>query len=344
MNPKHKLSLLALVGAMAAGSTGCGVHYSSSAYAGPAFAGAPAARIGTTNTRARLVSALSPHGRWVVSGEFGRVWSPYDMTADWRPYTNGYWVERDAEWVWHSNFSWGWAAFHYGRWNLDPNFGWVWVPDDVWAPAWVVWRTGGDVIGWAPAPVGYTVYGSSWVTGVPASSWCFVPRRYAIQRHWYRHRVARRYNDHHVRHARAARSPRDYYARGRPAGNGARGTPARRGRAAGYPDTGPVVGHSSGRGSAAGRPANGANAGRGRAAGGVIPGSGPRVSSRDGYSVRERGGQIPQGGSPRATAAREQRTINPNGRTLNERGNLVPRSREPNLTSRTPQENFTPRT
>jgi hypothetical protein len=30
--------------------------------------------------------------------------------------------------------------------------GWVWVPDTVWAPSWVVWRTSGDYCGWAPVP------------------------------------------------------------------------------------------------------------------------------------------------------------------------------------------------
>jgi hypothetical protein len=32
------------------------------------------------------------------------------------------------------------------------NVGWVWVPGDEWAPAWVSWRKGGDYVGWAPLP------------------------------------------------------------------------------------------------------------------------------------------------------------------------------------------------
>jgi len=30
--------------------------------------------------------------------------------------------------------------------------GWVWVPGDEWAPAWVSWRKGNDFVGWAPLP------------------------------------------------------------------------------------------------------------------------------------------------------------------------------------------------
>ena len=33
-----------------------------------------------------------------------------------------------------------------------PRCGWVWTPDRVWGPAWVTWRSTGDVCGWAPLP------------------------------------------------------------------------------------------------------------------------------------------------------------------------------------------------
>jgi hypothetical protein len=36
------------------------------------------------------------------------------------------------------------------RWVYDSYEGWLWVPDYEWAPAWVVWRGGGDYYGWAP--------------------------------------------------------------------------------------------------------------------------------------------------------------------------------------------------
>jgi len=43
-----------------------------------------------------------------------------------------------------------WALdVHYGRWAC-PVFGWVWVPGDVWGPAWVDWFSATGFVGWAP--------------------------------------------------------------------------------------------------------------------------------------------------------------------------------------------------
>jgi hypothetical protein len=93
---------------------------------------------------------LTPHGRWVVVGSYGRCWVPARVEADWRPYSNGYWQRTDAGWYWESDEPWGWATYHYGRWDWDVHFGWFWVPRTQWAPAWVVWREGGGYVGWAP--------------------------------------------------------------------------------------------------------------------------------------------------------------------------------------------------
>src|SRR5205814_112978 len=38
------------------------------------------------------------------------------------------------------------------RWTRLRNIGWVWVPGDEWAPAWVSWRKSNDYVGWAPLP------------------------------------------------------------------------------------------------------------------------------------------------------------------------------------------------
>src|SRR5439155_1194936 len=46
----------------------------------------------------------------------------------------------------------GWATYHYGRWTRLRGIGWVWVPGEEWAPAWVSWRTSNDYVGWAPLP------------------------------------------------------------------------------------------------------------------------------------------------------------------------------------------------
>jgi hypothetical protein len=98
---------------------------------------------------------LSPHGTWVFIAGEGWCWQPSGayMTPGWRPYCdNGYWVQSDYGWYWQSGYPWGEIAFHYGRWSMDPRHGWVWMPDTVWGPAWVVWRHNDAYCGWAPLP------------------------------------------------------------------------------------------------------------------------------------------------------------------------------------------------
>jgi hypothetical protein len=93
---------------------------------------------------------LAPYGRWVVVGSYGRCWIPAHVEVGWRPYANGYWQRTDAGWYWVSEEPWGWATYHYGRWDFHAEFGWIWVPHTQWAPAWVSWREGGGYVGWAP--------------------------------------------------------------------------------------------------------------------------------------------------------------------------------------------------
>ena len=88
------------------------------------------------------------------TGDYGYVFQPRQaaQARDWRPYTNGHWVYTDAGWTWISDEKFGWATYHYGRWIRLRSVGWVWVPGEQWAPAWVSWRKGGDYVGWAPLP------------------------------------------------------------------------------------------------------------------------------------------------------------------------------------------------
>jgi hypothetical protein len=126
--------------------------------------------------------SLRPYGSWVPVPAYGEVWAPRGLAAAWRPYADGgHWVYTDDGWTWVSDYDWGWAAFHYGRWAYDPSYGWVWIPDDVWAPAWVAWRHGGDLIGWAPLPPavrwqdGYGFNIANVENGIPGNWWSFVP-------------------------------------------------------------------------------------------------------------------------------------------------------------------------
>jgi len=125
---------------------------------------------------------LSPWGHWVNMPAYGWCWVPDDVYAGWRPYTDGAWVYTDVGWTWASDEPWSWAVYHYGRWDWDPTYGWVWVPGTEWGPAWVVWRTDYDWVGWAPMPpsVGWTAWfgmRSSDVVDVRAQAWSFTHAR-----------------------------------------------------------------------------------------------------------------------------------------------------------------------
>ena len=97
---------------------------------------------------------LDPYGEWRETNDYGYVWQPREaeQSPEWRPYTEGRWVYSDAGWTWVSDEPFGWATYHYGRWMRLKRVGWVWVPGDEWAPAWVSWRTNKDYVGWAPLP------------------------------------------------------------------------------------------------------------------------------------------------------------------------------------------------
>jgi hypothetical protein len=97
---------------------------------------------------------LEPYGVWRETSSYGYVWQPREAerSRSWRPYTNGRWIYTDAGWTWISEEPFGWATYHYGRWTRLRNIGWIWVPGDEWAPAWVSWRKSNDYVGWAPLP------------------------------------------------------------------------------------------------------------------------------------------------------------------------------------------------
>lgn len=121
------------------------------------------ARTTTTSTTERdrgsavsydmFYTKLEPYGSWLETPDYGYVWQPRQgQSSNWRPYLNGHWVYTDAGWTWVSDEPFGWATYHYGRWTRLRNVGWIWVPGEEWAPAWVSWRKGDDYVGWAPLP------------------------------------------------------------------------------------------------------------------------------------------------------------------------------------------------
>src|SRR5579859_497941 len=107
------------------------------------------------NAYQQFQSSLDPYGQWVNDPTYGEVWSPSQsiVGADFSPYASGgHWVLTEYGWTWVSDWDWGWAPFHYGRWTNCAGFGWCWVPGSIWGPGWVSWRYGGGYAGWAPLP------------------------------------------------------------------------------------------------------------------------------------------------------------------------------------------------
>ena len=129
---------------------------------------------------------LAPYGEWMETSEYGYVWQPTShRTQDWRPYTKGRWADSDQGWTWISEEPFGWATYHYGRWALLRGQGWIWVPGDTWAPAWVSWRNNEDYVGWSPLPpetvyADNTEYGPSVDDdyGISPDSYNFMPVRH----------------------------------------------------------------------------------------------------------------------------------------------------------------------
>jgi hypothetical protein len=141
---------------------------------------------------------LAPYGSWYELPGYGWCWQPrvVELYPAWRPYCDrGRWLWTDCGWYWQSDYSWGWAPFHYGRWHRHPSIGWVWFPHTSWAPAWVSWRYTDDYCGWAPLPpgahftvgVGFTNHGThvgvDFGFGLAASHFTFVSWKHFLDRH-----------------------------------------------------------------------------------------------------------------------------------------------------------------
>jgi len=122
---------------------------------------------------------LSPYGTWIQDPQYGYVWRPDVDQSDFRPYyTNGRWAMTEYGNTWVSNYDWGWAPFHYGRWVINSYRQWIWLPDTSWGPAWVDWRSGDGYYGWAPMAPSISInlsFGRRYT--VPEFCWNFIPQR-----------------------------------------------------------------------------------------------------------------------------------------------------------------------
>ena len=149
---------------------------------------------------------LAPYGHWMETAEYGHVWRRASTRQDgWRPYTLGRWVDSDHGWAWVSDEPFGWATYHYGRWALLEHHGWIWVPGDTWAPAWVAWRSNADCVGWAPLPP-ETVYAGATSYGPE------VDDDYGLSAEWYTFLPVRHFDGPVASHCRPASENRHFFS------------------------------------------------------------------------------------------------------------------------------------
>ncbi len=108
-------------------------------------------------------SDFDQNGRWIYVSEYGYIWNPAIITAEWAPYREGHWMLIRGNFVWISHERWGWAPYHYGRWAQVIGTGWCWIPpsiDDIyWGPGYVGWVNTPEYIGWVPLAPGEIYYG-----------------------------------------------------------------------------------------------------------------------------------------------------------------------------------------
>ncbi len=85
-------------------------------------------------------AALDAAGAWRKDSEFGEVWVPSSLPAEWAPFRFGHWRwVMPWGWSWIDGQPWGFAPSHYGRWAFAGGH-WVWSPgafskELVYAPA-----------------------------------------------------------------------------------------------------------------------------------------------------------------------------------------------------------------
>jgi hypothetical protein len=141
---------------------------------------------------------LDRYGRWDRHPQYGGIWYPNAVAADWAPYRHGSWAwVAPWGWTWVDDAPWGFAPFHYGRWvSWQGRWGWVpgtYVARPVYAPALVAWLGGGNV------SVGISIGGPSvgWVPLAPHE--VFRPYYAYSPRYWQRINPGVRYEPRPVR-------------------------------------------------------------------------------------------------------------------------------------------------
>ena len=107
--------------------------------------------VSVANNPTQTFSQLEQYGQWINVPQVGTVWQP-NVSQQWQPYSDGRWVWTANGWMWDSYEPYGWVVYHYGYWDNNPQYGWIWEPSYQWAPARVVWYNQNGYVGWAPQP------------------------------------------------------------------------------------------------------------------------------------------------------------------------------------------------
>lgn len=113
---------------------------SSITWNGPARAASPSLQYVSPDTTG--YQDLDTYGSWSTTADYGAVWYPSSVSADWAPYRYGHWAYvAPWGWTWIDDAPWGFAPFHYGRWAFVDGR-WGWSPGEfarrpVYAPALV---------------------------------------------------------------------------------------------------------------------------------------------------------------------------------------------------------------
>jgi hypothetical protein len=124
---------------------------------------------------------LDANGTWRSDPQYGEVWTPNQVAADWAPYRDGHWVwQAPWGWTWVDDAPWGFAPYHYGRWAYVGNT-WAWVPGPivvseppVYAPALVAFvGDGGGGVDWGVSLAigGVAAAGLAWFPLGPGEPW-----------------------------------------------------------------------------------------------------------------------------------------------------------------------------
>ena len=95
---------------------------------------------------------LNTNGDWETDPDEGAVWYPAGVAAGWVPYSCGSWTwVAPWGWTWVDCAPWGFAPFHYGRWEHRGNR-WGWIPGPavvrpIYSPAMVAFVGGPGATG-----------------------------------------------------------------------------------------------------------------------------------------------------------------------------------------------------